>query len=80
VFLDDKPVFIALLYFWGDPTITESIAVNGKQFPITINLAAALRILQKHWCDLYPGRNAKEFRLWADTLCIDQSNIDERSN
>jgi len=80
VSLDDEPVFTALSYVWGDPTITETITVNRQSFAITINLVAALRSVQKHWCDLYPERNAEDFRLWADAICIDQSNKDERSN
>jgi hypothetical protein len=80
VSLDDEPVFTALSYVWGDPTITEPITVNGQPFTITINLVAALRSVQKHWCDLYPERNAEDIRLWADAICIDQSNMDERSN
>jgi hypothetical protein len=48
VSLNDEPVFTALSYVWGDPTITESITVNGQPFAITINLVAALRSVQKH--------------------------------
>jgi hypothetical protein len=60
----------ALSYFWGKTpgTITESS--SGHKIQITANLEAALRRI----------RDAKEPRLiWADAICIDQSDMAERS-
>jgi hypothetical protein len=38
----DNPVYDALSYVWGDPTVTTPILVNGEVFNATTNLAAAL--------------------------------------
>jgi Heterokaryon incompatibility protein (HET) len=63
--------YIALSYVWGDPNITESISINGIQWPVTTNLASALRnIRHRAWSDM----------VWADAICIDQANIAERNN
>jgi len=69
--LDDvsRP-FTALSYVWGEPSITEAILVNGKTFEATTNLELALRSLRG---DL----NGKS--LWVDAICINQQDIEERS-
>jgi hypothetical protein len=41
--LDDRPVYEALSYTWGDPDITETICVDGVQVAVTVNLENALR-------------------------------------
>ncbi|CAO2654831.1 Nn.00g115640.m01.CDS01 [Neocucurbitaria sp. VM-36] len=73
-------------YCWGDATITKAIqvmyteksasGVNGLvttqiEFQVTANLEAALRVFR-----------SKLTRpvMWADALCIDQSDTDERSS
>jgi hypothetical protein len=43
VSLDESPVYDALSYCWGDPSITSAIRVNGQEKDVTINLEAALR-------------------------------------
>ena len=43
VVLDERPVYEALSYTWGDPDITKEICVNGTQFDVTVNLENALR-------------------------------------
>jgi hypothetical protein len=63
--------YIALSYVWGDPSITESISVNSIKWPVTTNLASALRnIRHRAWSNT----------IWADAICIDQTNIAERNN
>ncbi len=62
--------YTALSYTWGDPTKTGSIYVQGHKFTITATLEAALRDLRAP---------ARMLRIWADALCIDQSNMTERS-
>jgi hypothetical protein len=44
--------------------------VDGYQMTITATLEAALRDLRD---------DARILRVWADALCIDQSNIEERN-
>lgn len=74
--LKDAPTFEALSYVWGDPSIMEpiSVIVSGVvefMFDVTKNCAAALRRLRK----------PDEVRtLWIDAICIDQSEVEERTH
>ncbi|ETS85800.1 hypothetical protein PFICI_03825 [Pestalotiopsis fici W106-1] len=61
--------YTALSYCWGDPTVTDHIIVNGERAAVTINLRDALLQL----------RNIGVERVWADALCINQEDIQERS-
>ncbi|EQB56016.1 heterokaryon incompatibility protein [Colletotrichum gloeosporioides Cg-14] len=80
---DDNPYFIALSYVWGDHLVTEKINVDGFETPVTVNLATALRNVKKHWLDIQSerntGRDAVQFRIWADAICINQQNLPEKS-
>lgn len=74
--LSQRPDFTALSYTWadisGDRSRCETIFVGMEwtPLPITSNCAAALRSL----------RSSADTRLaWVDAICIDQDNIDERS-
>ncbi|KAK3348944.1 heterokaryon incompatibility protein-domain-containing protein, partial [Lasiosphaeria hispida] len=72
--LEGNPQFTALSYVWGDPTIKETIIVNGWPIKVTINLATALRHLQV--TNVRPILDS----FWADGICIDQSNLKERGS
>ena len=65
----EKLDYEALSYTWGLPTPTRKIWVNGKPIDIRKNLHDALICLR---------RSRKSRLLWADAICIDQSNIEER--
>ncbi|RDW86012.1 hypothetical protein BP5796_04337 [Coleophoma crateriformis] len=65
--------YTALSYVWGDPNDTTGILINGVEMQITKNLAAALYSLYQ------TDKLGDRFRLWADALCIDQTNNEERS-
>lgn len=65
--------YSALSYVWGSPDDTRTILLNGKEVTIRANLEAALRSLR---CEP-EFRNG--LRLWADAICIDQANINERN-
>jgi heterokaryon incompatibility protein (HET) len=69
--LADNPQYEAISYCWGDPTITSTIECsNNRQLTVTANLYAALSAI----------RFKDESRLlWADALCINQSDVDERN-
>ena len=41
--LDQKPVYEALSYTWGDPDVTDTIRVDGVEVDVTVNLKDALR-------------------------------------
>ncbi|KAH6693898.1 heterokaryon incompatibility protein-domain-containing protein [Plectosphaerella plurivora] len=78
--LATKPAYCALSYTWGAPydglppewddhSGTRPILVNGHEFPIRLNLHAALAHMRK----LPPTP------FWIDAICIDQSNVEERN-
>lgn len=65
-----KPIpYTALSYCWGDPQATGRILINGVSVQVTTNLEAALRRL----------RAQKVECLWADAICINQSDAEEKS-
>ncbi|KAK6850205.1 HET-domain-containing protein [Apiospora arundinis] len=70
VSLDRRPKYDTLSYNWGNSQDTSTICVNGQLVKISANLLDALRGV----------RDArKTVALWADALCIDQSNESEKS-
>jgi hypothetical protein len=71
--LDDRPHYEAISYVWGDPAITDTILCNDQVMDITVNLVQALRRLRPRHGEM-PSRT-----LWVDAICIDQSNLAERS-
>jgi len=64
-----KNTYEAISYVWGDPNRTADINCNGHIVPVTLNLAAALQQFRHR-------RRAR--RLWADALCINQSDDEEK--
>lgn len=68
--LADGPDFEALSYVWGDVEKTQGILCNGHRVQVTANLHAALDQLR------LPDRPRT---LWVDALCINQSDLDEKS-
>ncbi|KAL0469369.1 heterokaryon incompatibility protein domain-containing protein [Neurospora intermedia] len=67
---DDSLQYRALSYVWGDTKNKEDIEVNGKLFSVGENLHALLQTLQHHGVESW---------LWADAICIQQSDDDEKS-
>ena len=68
--LDALPSFEAVSYTWGDSRDCESLKCDGTSLWVTRNLADILRRL----------RHAQDVRtLWADAVCIDQENLEERA-
>ncbi|CZR55616.1 uncharacterized protein PAC_05504 [Phialocephala subalpina] len=62
--------YIALSYVWGDPTLSCSALVDGRRVRITPSLDCALRHLRE------PN---KILRLWADGICINQNDVEDRN-
>ncbi|KAF2722182.1 HET-domain-containing protein, partial [Polychaeton citri CBS 116435] len=60
----------ALSYTWGDAKDTKCVWVDRRFVRVTRNLYIFLRELRKPNEDL---------RLWADALCINQKDDDEKS-
>lgn len=77
--IDDAPPFSALSYVWGDPSDTVNIEVNGVQTPVTKNLSIALKHVLSCWQGIFDTRPPSSFRLWIDALCINQADLEERS-
>ena len=62
-------LYEALSYAWGNPKETLPIRVGRAEFPVTVNLHAALSNLRDR---------SFERIIWVDAVCIDQSNLEER--
>lgn len=77
--LGSSPPFAALSYLWGTAARTVNIRVNGQVSVITPELACALKHVSGHWQQLFPSRDAADFYLWTDALCINQSDVGERA-
>ncbi|OTA54026.1 HET-domain-containing protein [Hypoxylon sp. EC38] len=79
--LKENPHFTALSYVWGDPAATERITVNGHFVSVTANLASALRHIYHHWRQEFGSQShTGKFRLWADALCINQKDVQEKNH
>ena len=68
--LDAAPDFEALSYVWGTTADPVVVACDGEPISVTQNLHAAL--LRLRFVDVTR-------RVWIDALCINQNNLDERS-
>ncbi|KAF3764297.1 HET-domain-containing protein [Cryphonectria parasitica EP155] len=68
--LTHKPKFEAISYTWGGSEKPDTIMCNGQPLRITSNLRAALLQVQ------HPDR---ERVLWADAICINQADKQEKS-
>lgn len=70
--IDQHPMYDALSYMWGNPSDTRLITVDNDQaFPVTVSLENALRHIRLQ---------TKTRNLWIDAVCINQSDIEERSS
>jgi hypothetical protein len=69
--------FTTVSYCAGDPKKTETILIDGLSFNAFANLGHALRQARHFWKKTYGDR---ELLLWADQICIDQSDSLERSH
>ena len=66
--LSDPPPYVALSYQWGDPEDTIPILIGDHTFLATRNLADALRNF----------RVRGHQQVWADAICINQNDFQER--
>jgi hypothetical protein len=69
VSLAEQPQYKALSYVWGDKGDTVPIWLQDQEWPVTRNLAYALRQL----------RSFGVKSLWIDAICINQQDRDERT-
>ncbi|KAK6860161.1 heterokaryon incompatibility protein-domain-containing protein [Apiospora arundinis] len=75
--LDNCPPWEALSYAWGTTSAYSSIKIGNRFIKISSNLDSALRRLRYDNNDESIGDPG--VRLWVDQICIDQENIQERS-
>ncbi len=92
VSLDDNIKFFGLSYVWGDSSDRVDVVVNGIVIPVTKNLEAALRHIQRNgrtvietesWrekTDGHPSLDQAPLSLWADAICINQDDLKERES
>jgi hypothetical protein len=67
--MDEAPEFEAVSYVWGPPVFSHKIILPEGVVDITESLASALRQFR---------RVSDERVLWADALCINQEDVDEK--
>ncbi|KAK3366187.1 heterokaryon incompatibility protein-domain-containing protein [Lasiosphaeria ovina] len=67
--LESAPPFDAISYVWGSDEKNQKILCNGERVRITTNLRAALLRVRK------PDQPRT---LWADSICINQEDVEER--
>jgi hypothetical protein len=70
VSLDKPPSYIAISYAWGDAADTRKIQLHGNTISITSSLHGALDALRQ---------KSEPVLVWADALCINQQNREERT-
>jgi hypothetical protein len=71
--LEEAPEFEALSYVWGLPNDPVGILCDNEVVPVTQNLHGALVRLRRS------GDSDQPRRVWIDALCINQTDIYERS-
>jgi hypothetical protein len=52
----------ALSYVWGSPRVTRPIRLDGREYPVTVNLESAIRHLREAYKD--------GLELWIDALYV----------
>ncbi|PVH69271.1 hypothetical protein DL98DRAFT_439400 [Cadophora sp. DSE1049] len=67
----DNLEYEALSYVWGDASQTKALFCQGSPMQATISLHGALRHLRQEYTERV---------IWADDICINQQDIDEKSH
>lgn len=71
--LNMAPGYIALSYAWGDVCDMTILRVNDRDVKVSFSLYGALQAIS------HSKAHLEDVMVWADALCIDQSNLEERS-
>ena len=64
--LDDVPLYLALSYAWGDPSLSDAILIDERELKITQSCGAALRRML---------RGKSRIMIWVDAICINQAGM-----
>lgn len=80
-YLEDNPSYIALSYTWNQDGMSKIIVCDGTALEVGMNLWAFLHQFRKRRSiDQYLGTDDHSpYFLWIDAICIDQTNLKERS-
>ncbi|KAK0750164.1 heterokaryon incompatibility protein-domain-containing protein [Schizothecium vesticola] len=70
VSMNDLPRYMAISYAWGDARDTKNIELEDAIIPISTSLHGALQALR---------HSSRPVLVWADAMCINQENHDERT-
>jgi hypothetical protein len=76
--LERQPIYAALSYVWGESQTLADIQLGNRRCRVTKNLHNALTRLQAI-LSANSNQSAAPLAIWADQLCINQENTDERS-
>jgi hypothetical protein len=71
--VEKAPPYLALSYTWGCNKHSRLIRVNGFEMPVTANLGDAIDVI-------FIFARQQNMMFWADSICINQANVDERSH
>lgn len=72
---NSAPKYFALSYAWGDPTPVAPYTVGRQKILIPKSLSQALARVYKYISE----SSGKEVYIWADALCINQNDNDEKA-
>ncbi|CAK7211580.1 hypothetical protein SCUCBS95973_001163 [Sporothrix curviconia] len=72
--IESLPPFEAISYCWGDASQVETILCNDTPLVITTSLHGALKRFRPA-----PGPDAKPRTIWADAICIQQTDLVEKA-
>ncbi|KAF2249179.1 heterokaryon incompatibility, partial [Trematosphaeria pertusa] len=70
--VEKAPPYVALSYTWGSKSLSKAVHVNGCDIRITANLADAIDAI-------FVFARERNLMFWADSICINQSDVHERS-
>lgn len=68
--LSASPLYSAISWMWGPPDQRDSLVLNGRKIPVQRNLRRIIEQIQE---------DEQSRRVWIDAICINQANLDERS-
>jgi hypothetical protein len=80
--LKDALEYVVLSYVWGDPAQRVPIRVNGHEIYVTRNLFDFLHLIRDLATDGRfdpPSGSGEPIRFWADGICINQMDMDEKN-
>jgi hypothetical protein len=70
--VEKAPPYVALSYTWGSKDTPRFVLANGSEIRITANLAEAIDAI-------FPFARERNMMFWADSICINQADVVERS-